>query len=55
MSEKEMPAYYWAEAIHAIVYIMNTTPTTAIHNITPKEKFIGKKNLMLGTFKYMNV
>ena len=43
MNEKEMPEYYWAEAVHAAVYIMNMTPTAAIHGMTPEEKFTGKK------------
>ena len=38
-----MPKYYWAEAIHAAVYIMNKTPTVAIHGMTPEEKFTSKK------------
>ena len=25
------------------IYIMNRTPTTAVHGMTPEEKFIGKK------------
>ena len=43
MNEKEMLEYYWAEAIHAAMYIMNRTPTAAIHGMTPEEKFTGKK------------
>ena len=43
MNEKEMPEYYWVEAVHAAVYIMNRTPTAAIHGMTPEEKFTGKK------------
>ena len=43
MNEKEMHEYYWVEAAHAAVYIMNRTPTAAIHGMTPEEKFIRKK------------
>ena len=43
MNEKEMPEYYWAEAVHAAFYIMNRTPTAMIHGMTPEEKFTGKK------------
>ena len=43
MNEKEMPKYYWVEAVHAAVYIMNKTPTAAIHGRTPEEKFTHKK------------
>ena len=43
MSEKEMPQYYWAEAVHTAVYIMNRTPTAAVHDVMPEEKFTGLK------------
>ena len=43
MNEKEMPEHYWAEVVHAVVYIMNRTPTIAIHCMTPEEKFTSKK------------
>ncbi|MCO5572286.1 hypothetical protein L7F22_026040 [Adiantum nelumboides] len=44
MSEKNMPPCYWVEATSTVVYIMNKTPTTTIHDMTPKEKFTGKKS-----------
>ncbi|MCO5559842.1 hypothetical protein L7F22_013446 [Adiantum nelumboides] len=43
MSEKNVPHCYWAEAVSTAVYIMNRTPTAAVHNVTPEEKFFGKK------------
>jgi hypothetical protein len=43
LNEKNLPNYFWAKAVVTIVYIMNRTPTTAIHGMTPKEKFTGKK------------
>ncbi len=43
LNEKNLPNYFWAEAIANIVYIMNRTPTSAIHGMTPEEKFTGKK------------
>jgi transposase InsO family protein len=43
LNEKNLPNYFWAEAIATAVYIMNRTPTTAVHGMTPKEKFTGKK------------
>ena len=43
MSEKSMPHSYWAEAVSTTVYIMNMTPTAAIHDVTPEEKYTGKK------------
>ena len=43
MSERNLPHYYWAEAVHTVVYIMNKTPTAAVHGVTPEEKFCGRK------------
>ena len=60
LNEKEMPKYYWAEATHATVYIMNKTPTTAIHGMTLEEKFTGKKPdlshlKVFGCLAYVNI
>ncbi len=43
LNEKNLPNYFWAKAIVTIVYIMNRTPTAAIHGMTLEEKFTGKK------------
>jgi len=43
LNEKNLPNYFWAEVIATAVYIMNRTPTKAIHGMTPEEKFTGKK------------
>jgi len=43
LNEKNLPNYFWAEAVATTVYIMNRTPTTTIHGMTPEKKFIGKK------------
>ncbi|MCO5567506.1 hypothetical protein L7F22_021200 [Adiantum nelumboides] len=43
MSEKNMPPCYRVEATSTAVYIMNMTPTGAVHDVTPEETFIGKK------------
>jgi transposase InsO family protein len=43
LNEKNLPNYFWAEAVAIAVYIMNRTPTAAIHGMTPEEKFTGKK------------
>jgi hypothetical protein len=43
LNEKNLPNYFWAEAVTIVVYIMNRTPTTTIHGMTPEEKFTGKK------------
>jgi hypothetical protein len=43
LNEKNLPNYFWAKAVATAVYIMNRTPTAAIHGMTPEEKFTGKK------------
>ncbi len=43
MNEKNLPNYFWAEAVATVVYIMNRTPTAAVHGMTPEEKFTCKK------------
>ncbi len=43
LNEKNLPKYFWAIVIATTIYIMNQTPTAAVHGMTPKEKFTGKK------------
>jgi transposase InsO family protein len=43
LNEKNLPNYFWAEAVATTIYIMNRTPITVVHGMTPEEKFIGKK------------
>jgi len=43
LNEKNLPNYFWAEAVATTIYIMNRTLTATVHGMTPKEKFIGKK------------
>jgi len=43
LNEKNLPNYFWAEAIAIAMYIMNRTPTVVVHGMTPEEKFTGKK------------
>ena len=43
LNEKKMPDYFWAEAVATAVYIMNRTPTVAVHGMTPEEKYSGRK------------
>ena len=40
---KNLPDFYWAEAVATAVYIMNRTPTAAIHGMTPEERYTGRK------------
>jgi hypothetical protein len=44
LNEKNLPNYFWAEAVATTVYIMNRTPTAAVHGMTPEEKFTSKKS-----------
>jgi hypothetical protein len=60
LNEKNFPNYFWAEAIVTTIYIMNQTPATAIHGMTPEKKFTCKKPnvshlIMLGYIAYMHV
>jgi len=43
LNEKNLQNYFWAEVVVIAIYIMNRTPTVAVHGMTPKEKFIGEK------------
>jgi transposase InsO family protein len=43
LNEKNLPNYFWAEAVAIVVYIMNQTPTSVVHGMTPEEKFTSKK------------
>ncbi len=43
MDDKSMPHHYWAEAVATAVYIMNRTPTSTMHGMTPEEKYSGRK------------
>ncbi len=43
LNEKNLPNYFWVEAVATAIYIMNRTPTATVHGMTPEEKFTGKK------------
>ena len=43
MDDKNMPNYYWDKVVVIAIYIMNKTPTAAMHGVTFEEKFIGSK------------
>jgi hypothetical protein len=60
MADKNMPHHYWAEEVATTVYIMNRTPTAAMHGMTPEEKYSGRKpNLshlkVFGCIAYVHV
>jgi hypothetical protein len=43
LNEKNLPNYFWVEAVATTVYIMNRTPTMGVHGMTPEKKFTCKK------------
>ena len=43
LNEKHMPKSYWAEATCKILYLMNRCMTSGVHEVTPHEKYYGKK------------
>jgi len=43
LNKKNLPNYFWAEAVATTIYIMNWTPTTVIHGMTLEKKFTSKK------------
>ena len=43
MAEKNMPHHFWAKVVNTAVHIMNKTPTAAVHDVTPEEKYTGTK------------
>jgi len=60
LNEKNLPNYYWVKAGTTVVYIMNRTPTMAVHGMTLKEKFTSKKPYvshlrMFGCIAYVHV
>jgi hypothetical protein len=44
LNEKNLPNYFWAEAITTTFYIVNQTPIAIVHGMTLGEKFMGKKS-----------
>ena len=43
MNEKGLPKYFWAEAVHTTVHILNRCPTKTLKNKTPVEAWSGIK------------
>lgn len=41
--EKELPYNLWCEAVNTAVYLLNRSPTKALENSTPFERFSGRK------------
>jgi hypothetical protein len=43
MKAKNLPRYFWGEAVVAAVYLLNRSPTRAVEGMTPFEAWHGKK------------
>ena len=43
MAKRNMPHYYWAEAMSTTIYIMNMNLIGAMHEMMLEEKFFGRK------------
>ena len=43
LNEKHLPKPYWAKAENSVVYLMKRCTTSGVHEITPHEKYYGKK------------
>lgn len=43
LQEAGLPARYWAEAVNTAVYLKNRSPTLAVKNQTPEERWTGRK------------
>lgn len=41
--EKKIPYIFWGEAVNTVVYLINRSPTKALHKKTPFEAFSGRK------------
>lgn len=52
LKESALGKRFWAEAVHHAVYLKNKSPTIAVKNVTPDEKWSGSKSdlSMLKTF-----
>ena len=49
MNEKHMPKSYWAEAVNTVVDLMSRCTTSGVHEVTPHERYYGKKPDLLHT------
>jgi hypothetical protein len=45
MADKSMPHHYWVEAVAIAIYIMNKTPTTTVHGMTPERSIVAENQI----------
>ena len=55
-----MIQWCWAEAANTAVYLMHRCTTSGVHDVTPYEKFFGKKPdlshvRIFGSFAYVHI
>lgn len=43
LKEKQVPSYFWGEAVRHSVYVLNRLPTRALSNCTPYEAWSGQR------------
>ena len=43
LKAKELPNNFWAESVHTAAYILNRSPTSSLHDMTPFEAWNGWK------------
>ena len=43
LHDQDLPMYIWVKATRIVVYVQNRISHSALGNMTPKEKFTGKK------------
>ena len=60
MNEKNLPKWYWAKAANTAAYVMNKCTTSGVHDVTPHEKFFGKKSdlshvRIFGSIAYVHI
>ena len=60
MNDKNLPNSYWAEAANTTLYLMNKCTTSGVHDVTPYEKFFGKKSdlshtRIFGSIAYVHI
>jgi hypothetical protein len=46
LKERGMPAVFWGEAVVAVVYILNRSPTKALNGRTSYEAWHGRKSVV---------
>ena len=43
LKEKKLPLELWAKAVNTCVYVLNRSYTKSLENVTPYEKWSGRK------------